>query len=365
MKSKKPGKPRPHSKAPSRRNAKTAPKSAAKPVSGHSGPISPQKKNKTAPIARAKFNPNGFLTDVISISDFSRQDLERALDAAAEMEKMPAGRKSQILAGKTIASLFFEPSTRTRLSFESAAQNLGAHIVGFADPQVSSLSKGESFSDTVRMAENNANIIVIRHSVDGAPRRAAEVCQKPVVNAGDGSNQHPTQTLLDLYTIRKEFGKIDGIRIALVGDLKYGRTVHSLMYALAKFRKATVYLIGVKGLEMPRHIIEDTKGHLTILETYSIDKYLKEVDVLYATRIQKERFPDEVEYEKVRNAYVITPELLEKGKPGIKVMHPLPRITEISTEVDNTPAALYFAQAANGIPVREALLSLLKDVKAK
>ncbi len=365
VKAKKPGKPKSNPKVSSKRIAKIAHKSAAKPVSSHAAPVASPKKPKAAPVARAKFNPNGFLTDAISISDFSRQDLERVLDVAAEMEKMPAGKKSQILAGKTVASLFFEPSTRTRLSFETAAQNLGAHIVGFADPQVSSLSKGESFSDTIRMAGINGDILVIRHSVDGAPRRAAEVCAKPVINAGDGSNQHPTQTLLDLYTIKKEFGKIDGIRIALVGDLKYGRTVHSLMYALAKFRKVTVYLISVKGLEMPRHIIEDTKGHLTVLETYSIDKYLKEVDVLYATRIQKERFPDEVEYEKVRNAYVITPELLAKGKEGLKVMHPLPRITEISTEVDDTDAALYFQQAANGIPVREALLSLLKDVKAK
>ncbi len=365
VKAKKIGKPKAHSKAPAKRTAKIARKSAIKPAPAHSAPINPPKKPKAPQVARTKANPNGFLSDVVSISDFSRQDIERALDAAAEMEKMPAGKKSQILARKTVASLFFEPSTRTRLSFESAAQNLGAHIVGFAEPQVSSLSKGESFSDTIKMAENNADIIVVRHSIDGAARRAAEVCAKPVVNAGDGSNQHPTQTLLDLYTIKKEFGKIDGIRIALVGDLKYGRTVHSLMSALAKFRRVTAFLVSVKGLEMPRHIIEDTKGSLTVLETYSIDKYLKEVDVLYATRIQKERFPDEVEYEKVRNAYVITPELLGKGKPGMKVMHPLPRITEISTEVDDTSAALYFQQAANGIPVREALLSLLKDVKPK
>ncbi len=312
-----------------------------------------------------KKNPNGFLADVVSISDFSRQDIERVLTAAAEMEKTHEGRKRQVLTGKMVATLFFEPSTRTRLSFETAAQNLGGKVVGFADPHATSFSKGESLSDTVRIVENYADIIVMRHFVEGSARRAAEISRRPIINAGDGSNQHPTQTLLDLYTIKKEFGKIDGMRVALVGDLKYGRTVHSLMYAFAKFRNTTVYLISPKSLEMPRHIIEDTKNHLRIIETNAIDKYIKEIDVLYATRIQKERFPDEVEYEKVRNAYVITPALLSKGKPGLRVMHPLPRVNEVSTEIDASPNALYFRQAANGIPVREALLSLLKDVKAE
>lgn len=313
----------------------------------------------------SKTRKNEFLSDVVSISDFSREYIERAMDTAAEMEKMPREKKQQILRDRVIASIFFEPSTRTRLSFETAVQNLGGKIIGFPDPHVSSVSKGETTSDTIKIVESYADIIVMRHSIEGAARRAAEISSKPIINAGDGANQHPTQTLLDLYTIRKAFGKIDGIKIALVGDLKYGRTVHSLIYALAKFSGITVYLICPKGLEMPRHIIEETKHALKVVESHNIEKYLPEFDVLYATRIQKERFPDEMEYEKVKNAYVITPQTLAKGKKSIRVMHPLPRVNEVSTAVDETPAALYFEQAANGVPVREALLYLLKDVKKK
>lgn len=311
---------------------------------------------------KAKADSSKFLTDIVSISDFSRQDLEVVLKEAERMEKMPRERKSQVLKNTVVASLFFEPSTRTRLSFETAGQNLGARIIGFADPNVTSTKKGESLSDTIHMVENYADIIVMRHHIEGAAKRAAEISKRPVINAGDGANQHPTQTLLDLYTIKKEFGKIDGIKIAMAGDLKYGRTVHSLMYALAKFSNVTVYLISPESLRMPRYIIEDTKGRIRIFETQNIEKYLQDADVLYATRIQKERFPDEIEYEKVKNAYVIDPAILKKAKPGIKVMHPLPRVNEISVDVDNTPAALYFQQAANGIPIREALFSLLRGV---
>ncbi len=305
----------------------------------------------------------GSITDIVSISDFSRSAIEDILKRAKAMEKMPAERKAQLLRNKVVASLFFEPSTRTRLSFETAAQNLGARVVGFADSGVSSTSKGETLSDTIHMVENYADIIVMRHFIEGAAKRAAEISKRPVINAGDGANQHPTQTLLDLYTIKKEFGKIDGIKIAMLGDLKYGRTVHSLMYALANFGNVTVYLISPESLRMPKHTIEDTKGRLKIYETHNLEKYLGEADILYATRIQKERFPDEIEYNKVKNSYIIDEKTLGKAKKTMRVMHPLPRVNEITPEVDATNAALYFQQAANGIPVREALLNMMKDVK--
>ncbi len=320
-------------------------------------------KGYLAAKSNSKTVSRAFPTDVISIADFSRDHIEQVLSGAEKMDRMPREKKGKILANKVVASLFFEPSTRTRLSFETAAQNLGAKVIGFADPGASSTQKGETLSDTIHIVEKYADIIVMRHYLEGAPRRAAEISKKPVINAGDGANQHPTQTLLDLYTIKKEFGKIDSIRICIAGDLKYGRTVHSLMYALAKFRNATVFLVSPESLKMPKHIIDETKKTVRIVETTNMEKYLKESDILYATRIQKERFPDEVEYEKVKNTYIVTEELLSKAKKGIRVMHPLPRVNEISTGVDSTPAALYFNQAANGIPVREAILSMLKDVK--
>ncbi len=310
-----------------------------------------------------KADSGKFLKDVVSILDFSRTDIEAVLKQAAIMEKMPREKKAQILKNMVVASLFFEPSTRTRLSFETAAQNLGARIVGFADPNATSFQKGETLSDTIHVVENYADIIVMRHFLEGAARRAAEISKKPIINAGDGANQHPTQTLLDIYTIRKQFGKIDGIKIAIAGDLKYGRTVHSLMYALAKFDNVTVYLISPESLKMPPHIIEETRGKIRVFETANLEKYLPVADVLYATRIQKERFPDEIEYQKVRNAYVIDESVLPKENKKFRIMHPLPRVNEISTAIDSTGYALYFEQAANGIPVREAILSMLRSVK--
>jgi len=307
--------------------------------------------------------PGAFLTDIVSISDFSRKNFEDVLKKAAELEKMSRPNKQKILAGKVVASLFFEPSTRTRLSFETAIQNLGGKVIGFANSGVSSYKKGETLSDTINTIEKYVDVIVMRHFIEGAAKRAAEITDRPVINAGDGANQHPTQTLLDLYTIKKEFGKIDGITIAMAGDLKYGRTVHSLMYALAKFNGVKVYLIAPESLKMPQHIIEGTQDKLKIVETKNLEKYLPKVDVLYSTRIQRERFPDEVEYEKVKNAYIITTKVIANGKKGMKLMHPLPRVNEITTAVDKTDAAIYFDQVANGIPVREALLTLLKDVK--
>jgi len=304
-----------------------------------------------------------FLTDVVSISDFSRKQIEQVLEQAEKLEKMPRDKKAKILQNRVVASLFFEPSTRTRLSHETAIQNLGGRVIGFADPNVSSFKKGETLTDTIKMIERYADIIIMRHFIEGAAKRAAEISTKPIINAGDGANQHPTQTLLDLYTIKKEFGKIDGIKIAMVGDLKYGRTVHSLMYALANFNNVEVFLIAPEALKMPKHIIEDTEKKLKIHESPDLEKCLKDIDILYSTRIQKERFPDEVEYEKVKNAYIITKKIVDMANKKMKIMHPLPRINEITTAVDETGAALYFEQAANGVPIREALLSMLINVK--
>ncbi len=305
------------------------------------------------------------LTDVVSISDFSREDIEAVLKKAAEMEKTSPEKKKNVLENKTVGVLFFEPSTRTRLSFESAAQNLGGKVIGFADAAVSSTAKGESLSHTIRAVSGYADIIVMRHSIEGAARRAAEVSEKPVINAGDGANQHPTQTLLDLYTIQKEFKKIDGISIGLLGDLKYGRTVHSLMYALANFKGVKVYCIAPESLRMPASIIDDTADKLQVKETSKLQDFLPKLDVLYATRIQKERFVDEFEYEQIKNVFVLGKEILRNAKKGFRLMHPLPIVNEIKPELDDSEAALYFQQAKNGIPVREALLAMLRDVKKK
>jgi aspartate carbamoyltransferase catalytic subunit len=307
---------------------------------------------------------NGFpLTDIISISDFSRKDIEFVLERASAMEKMQREEKAQLLKNRVVASLFFEPSTRTRLSFETAIQNLGGKVIGFADAAVSSTKKGETLSDTIRMVERYADVIVMRHPLSGSARRAAEISKKPVLNGGDGTNQHPTQTLLDLYTIKKAFGKIDGLQVGLLGDLKYGRTVHSLATALNLFDDVSVCCISPESLKMPQYIIEDIRGKTKVKEGRLLEEFLPELDVLYATRIQAERFPDPLEYEKVKNAFVLGAAILEKAKKNFRIMHPLPRVNEIKTDLDATSAALYFEQAANGIPVREALLDILKDVR--
>ncbi len=304
------------------------------------------------------------LKSVVSISDFSRPDIEAVLLMAKKMEGTSRAKKCKLLDTLNVATLFFEPSTRTRLSFETAAQNLGANLISVADGGTTSQKKGEAVSDAIRVVAGYSDIIIMRHFIEGAARRAAEVCDKPIINAGDGSNQHPTQTLLDLYTIEKEFGKIDGIKIGLLGDLKYGRTVHSLAHALSHFQNVKIYCIAPKALKMPKHIIDELRGHVWVHETEELDEHLAELDVLYATRIQKERFPDPLEYERLKNTYILDRSILEKTKPIFRIMHPLPRVNEISQDLDETSAALYFRQAANGVPVREALLFLLsKQVK--
>ncbi len=306
---------------------------------------------------------NFSLTDIVSINDFSREGIEAVLAKAFEMEAMPVTEKKKVLAGKTVASLFFEPSTRTRLSFETAIQNLGASVIGFADANVSSTKKGESLSDSIRTVSGYADMIVLRHHIEGAARRAAEVSPVPVINAGDGANQHPTQTLLDLFTIKKAFGRISGLTIGLLGDLKYGRTVHSLAVALSLFEDMKLVFIAPEMLAMPEEITNEVSGRLSVQESQDLEPFIPKLDVLYATRIQRERFPDESEYEAVKDSFVIGNKTLAGAKPSFKLMHPLPRVNEIKPEVDKTKYALYFEQARNGVPVREALLSMLKGVK--
>ncbi|WP_457754255.1 aspartate carbamoyltransferase [Thermococcus sp.] len=301
--------------------------------------------------------------DVISIRDFSKEDIEYVLNTAERLEKKLKERSSlEYAKGKILATLFFEPSTRTRLSFESAMHRLGGSVIGFVEASTSSVKKGESLRDTIKTVEQYSDVIVIRHPKEGAARLAAEVAEIPVINAGDGSNQHPTQTLLDLYTIKHEFGKIDGLKIALLGDLKYGRTVHSLSEALSQY-DVELYLISPDLLRMPRHIVEELKEKgVKVYETSDLERVIGELDVLYVTRIQKERFPDEQEYLKVKGSYVIDLEILKKAKETLKIMHPLPRVDEIHPSVDPTKHAIYFRQVFSGIPVRMALLALTLGV---
>lgn len=298
------------------------------------------------------------LKNVISIKDFSKEDINFILKQAQNMEPVARSQKmSQGMVGKILGMMFYEPSTRTRLSFETSMKRLGGGVIGFAETGASSVTKGENLADTARMISKYADALVIRHDLEGAARYVSDIVDVPVINAGDGSGQHPTQTLLDIYTMKRVFGKIKGLNVALIGDLKYGRTVHSLSYALGMFG-AKMSFVSPPELRMPRETLHDLKEEKTVTqETDDINQVLDEVDVLYVTRIQKERFPDPEEYSKIKGAYLINADLL-KGKDLI-VMHPLPRLDEISTDVDNTSFDKYFDQAFNGVPVRMALLDAL------
>jgi len=296
--------------------------------------------------------------DIISIRDFSKEELLFLLELAEKMETLKG--KETLLAGKVLSTVFYEPSTRTRLSFESAMSRFGGSIIGFSDPKISSVAKGESLHDTIKMLEAYSDIIAIRHPVEGAARWSAESSKVPVINGGDGANQHPTQTLLDLYTIMKTHGKLDGLTIAMVGDLKYGRTVHSLAAALDHFDCRLIF-VAPDSLQMPKEHLHELK--VEYKETDNLQMALKVSDVVYMTRIQKERFPDPVEYEKVKGVYVLTKEMLADAKKGCKIMHPLPRVDEISKCVDETENAIYFEQAKNGVVMRQALLALLLGVQ--
>ena len=302
--------------------------------------------------------------DIISIRDFSKKEIDFIINFANKMIPYARGEKYEpILRGKVLSSLFFEPSTRTRLSFETAMNRLGGRVIGFADPSGTSQKKGESLADTIRMANAYSDAIVIRHHQEGAARLAAEFADVPVINAGDGAGHHPTQCLLDLFTIRAEKKGIKNKNIILVGDLKYGRTVHSLAHALALYGAKLTFVSPVT-LKMPIEVINDCRDlGVEPLQTSSLDKAVKDADVLYVTRIQKERFPDPEEYNRVVGSYKINIELLNEAKKDIIVMHPLPRVTEIDPEVDKTHHAIYFKQAFNGVPIRMALLSLLMGGK--
>ncbi|MEK6967543.1 MAG: aspartate carbamoyltransferase [Nanoarchaeota archaeon] len=293
--------------------------------------------------------------DIISIRDFSKEEILFILERASFFDK---NKTSDHLKEKVMATLFFEPSTRTRLSFETSMAQLGGKVLSFDDVNSSSIVKGESLHDTVKMVEGYCDLIVVRHPKEGAARYVAEVASVPVINAGDGSNQHPSQTFTDLYTLQKELGDISKTKIGFVGDLKYGRTVHSLSLALAKFGLPIVF-ISPKSLRMPQDLIEELQSfNIKIIEEESIEKVANDINILYVTRIQKERFSDLLEYERLKGVYQIDLDLTSSF-PHLKIMHPLPRVGEISPEVDGFEGAIYFRQAHNGVPVRKALISMV------
>ncbi len=291
---------------------------------------------------------------LVSINDYSKEEIIRILDLAETFEAQP---RQEILKGKVIASLFFEPSTRTRLSFESAAMQLGASVIGFSSAATTSVQKGETLNDTILTVSNYSDLIVMRHPVDGAARYASEVAHVPIINAGDGANQHPTQCLLDLYSIRKTQGTLDNLDITFVGDLKYGRTVHSLTMALCHFN-TRFHLVSPPELKLPSAVKRHIKDAKLQYEQYTdMSEVIPKSDILYMTRIQRERFPDPLEYERVKNSYNLVNSMLDNGKPNLKILHPLPRVNEIHTDVDSNPMAYYFQQAQNGIYVRQALMA--------
>lgn len=295
--------------------------------------------------------------DIISIRDFKRDEIDYILEVAEAMEPL-AVKGSSMLNGKILATLFFEPSTRTRLSFEAAMHKLGGSTIGFAEAEIASVKKGENLVDTIRTVENYADVIAMRHPLEGAARLAAEYSRVPIINGGSGAEEHPTQALLDLYTIKKEKGRIDGLRIALIGDLRYGRTVHSLAYALSYY-DVELYLVSPESLRMRREVLMTISEKIPVVEESNLEKIMPIVDVLYVTRIQKERFPDPAEYMKVKGSYRVGVEMLWKAKPELIILHPLPRTDEIPPEVDATPHARYFQQVWNGIVTRMALLALI------
>lgn len=301
-----------------------------------------------------------FGNDTISIKDFDRQKLETLFDATDKIISMNPVQRREIARGKILGYLFFEPSTRTRLSFESAMASIGGTSLGIADITSSSAQKGESLSDTINIMSIYSDILLLRHSLDGSSRFAAEVSSKPVINGGSGTEEHPTQAIQDLFTIKKEKKKIDGLQIGIVGDLKYGRTVYSLLYGLGNY-DVDVHLFSPESLKIRSDSVYDIKQKISFTESTKIEDYIDELDVVYVTRIQKERFPDEEEYMKVKGSYVVGLDLLQKMKKDAIIMHPLPRLDEISPEVDSASNAKYFAQAEYGKYTRAALLGLTLD----
>ncbi|MDD2636283.1 MAG: aspartate carbamoyltransferase [Bacteroidales bacterium] len=298
--------------------------------------------------------------NLISINDFSKEDYFKILNLAEHFRQNP---NQKLLENHIIASLFFEPSTRTRLSFETAVQRLGGRIIGFSEASNSSISKGESLKDTILTVSRYADLIVMRHPIEGSARHAAVVSDKPIINAGDGSNQHPTQCLLDLYSIRKTQGTLENLNLFLVGDLKYGRTVHSLLMAMAQFNPVFNF-VSPPSLRMP----QEYKDHLDELgikyyEHDTLNDNINHADIIYVTRVQKERFSEPMDYEKVKNSYILKNEMLANTKPNLKILHPLPRVNEISTDVDTNEKAYYFDQAENGVYTRMAIIAIMLGLK--
>ena len=291
--------------------------------------------------------------DFVTIADFTREKILYMIEMAQEFEWHP---NREILKGKVVATLFFEPSTRTRLSFETAANRLGARVIGFADPKVTSGTKGETLKDTISMVANYADVIVMRHYIEGAAQYAAEVTEVPIVNAGDGAHQHPSQCMLDLYSIYKTQGTLENLNIYLMGDLKYGRTVHALIMAMRHFNP-TLHFVAPKELAMPNEYKLYCKEHSIAYQEHTTfnEKIIADADILYMTRVQKERFSDLMEYERVKNVYILNNDMLRQAKPNMRILHPLPRVNEIAYDVDENPHAYYIQQAGNGLYAREAI----------
>ena len=299
--------------------------------------------------------------DVVSIRDFSRDELEFLFSFTDKISTLSRSERSELGRGRTLGSIYYEPSTRTRMSFEAAISSIGGSSIGIADPKSSSIEKGESLSDTIRIMDLYCDVLVLRHPLDGSGRFASELARNPVINAGSGSEEHPTQAMLDLYTIYKEKGRIDGLQIGIIGDLKYGRTIYSLLYGLANY-DVDIRLISPPTLSIRKESIYGVENRLKIQEYSDLpEDLLSTLDVIYVTRIQKERFPDIQDYEKVKGTYTIDQATLDRSKADVSIMHPLPRLDEISHSIDNTNNATYFRQAANGKEIRAALLALITN----
>lgn len=300
---------------------------------------------------------------LVSISDISRHEILDLIERARFFEEHP---DQKILDGKVVATLFFEPSTRTRLSFETAVNRLGGRVIGFSDAATTSSSKGETLKDTIKMVSNYVDLIIMRHYLEGAARYATEVTDTPIINAGDGANQHPSQTMLDLYSIAKTQGKLDGLEITLVGDLKYGRTVHSLLMAMRHFNP-TFRFVACEELRMPKEYREmcEAEGIKFEEHTQLTPEVINSSDIIYMTRVQRERFTDIMEYERVKDLFTLRANMLENARPNMRVLHPLPRVNEINADVDDSPHAYYFDQARNGLYARQAIICKVLGIDTK
>ncbi len=297
--------------------------------------------------------------DVLSVLDFSRNELEHICRVADKMRSVMK-HGTTLLKANIVASLFFEPSTRTRLSFDTAVARLGGRVVGFAEPGATSIAKGETLEDTIRMVDAYTDVIVMRHPKEGSAASAAQVADHPVINAGDGSQHHPTQAMLDLFTIWRELGKVDGLNVAVVGDLKHGRAATSLIYGLSKFDRVRLSLVSPSSLKIRNEVADYlSEKNISTSETENLTDVIRHVDVVYVTRVQRERFSDPAEYERLRGSYCLDLRAISGAKDRMIILHPLPRVDELAAEVDSSPHARYFEQAKNGVPVRMALLALI------